>query len=292
MNFAVKPNRTLRQQPSLSSRATGFLTGRVAHCRFQPRVHKFSYSYGCFWLALDRLEQARQEQPNWFSSGPGWVKYRRKDHIGPEDQDLASYIRELTKLDKSPDNEVFFLGQLNYLGRYFSPVNFFFIGSQQGTADNPSGEFAFHTLVAEVSNTPWNEKHHYIVPLTNSRKPYRQRKTFHVSPFMETRQEYHWQIHYDNDDFAITIHSTQDKRRQFTAALKLSAETLNHSKLLPVLVSNVVMVAAVKLRIYWQAVKLFCKGIRYQSYPGPTGNQNTTTSQLELAEDKDGHRSL
>jgi DUF1365 family protein len=262
------------------SKATGFLSGRVSHCRFQPRLHKFNYRYGCFWLALDRLDQAQREQPHWFTEGFGWIKFRRKDHIGPQEQNLADTIRQLANLDNSPDNQVFFLGQLSYLGRYFSPVNFFFIGTQHVDTESVDNPFAFHTLIAEVSNTPWNEKHHYVVPLNNTRKPHRHQKTFHVSPFMPIEQEYHWQVDYGRNEFAITIHSTENKRRKFTAALTLKAEPMNQSNLLSVFISNGFMIAGIKLKIYWQALKLFFKKIPYQRYPGMTGNQNTDSVRI------------
>jgi hypothetical protein len=50
-------------------------------------------------------------------------------------------------------DSVLFAGQLRHFGLYFSPVNFFYCF--QGD------EYKY--LLAEVSNTPWNERHCYLV---------------------------------------------------------------------------------------------------------------------------------
>ena len=46
-------------------------------------------------------------------------------------------------------------------------------------------------VVAEVHNTPWNERYVYVVPISADMAS---RKQFHVSPFMPMNTEYHWQL--------------------------------------------------------------------------------------------------
>ena len=63
----------------------------------------------------------------------------------------------MSELNGAPlSGDVFLLGQLRMLGMYFSPVNFYFLRSA-------AGEYTH--MLAEVSNTPWNERHHYLVDL-------------------------------------------------------------------------------------------------------------------------------
>ena len=91
--------------------------------------------------------------------------------------------RLTTLLLHAPDGRVLLLGNVRCMGFYFSPVNFYFCYRQ--------GEARY--LLAEVSNTPWNERHYYLLDLA-ALAPHD--KDFHVSPFMGLAMRYHWRIRY------------------------------------------------------------------------------------------------
>ncbi|WP_199610685.1 DUF1365 domain-containing protein [Flocculibacter collagenilyticus] len=266
--------------------ATGFWSGNVVHFRTAPKVHKFRYPYFCVWLNLDDLAQARKERPEWFSKGIGVAKFKRKHYFGAENADdssLAEYVRRVAiaeyskhseHIDKTmlakfdTENQVWFLGQLSYFGCYFSPVNFYFIGKQ--------GEF--HTLVAEVSNTPWGEKHSYVIPLNRYCSPaleeraghsfseYGNEKMFHVSPFMSMQQAYSWQISTQPHAIKVVISNSENTQKIFHAALHLTPKPLNQNTLKRVIFNTAGWMFSTKLKIYWQALKLFMKGIPFHAH--------------------------
>ena len=50
-------------------------------------------------------------------------------------------------------------------------------------------------VLAEITNTPWGERHHYVVPAAAGAAPRlcaRFDKQFHVSPFQPMEQQYVW----------------------------------------------------------------------------------------------------
>lgn len=244
--------------------ATGLFEGHVGHARFAPKKHSFQYSYFCLWLALDDLEQAKQERPEWFRQGRSVCHYNPENYTDGEDSNHADFIRSKAGLNSAENNQVWMLGQLTYMGSYFSPVNFYFIGLHN----------EFHTLVAQVSNTPWGETHHYVVPLQADAgvSQYQHEKQFHVSPFMNLQQDYQWQVRFDGNTSVISITSIEDDQVVFSAALNLSKSTLNRKSVLRVITNNFGWMYSTKIRIYWQALKLFLKGVTFVSHPGQVKN--------------------
>ena len=93
------------------------------------------------------------------------------------------------------------LTQLRHFGIYFSPLNVFYCFDE----DDESSV----AVVAEVSNTPWNERHCYVLwegnRLPNSVNRYSHPKAFHVSPFMGMDSEYQWRVPPPGDSLDLSI---------------------------------------------------------------------------------------
>ncbi len=70
-----------------------------------------------------------------------------------------------------PAGRVMLLTQLRYFGFHFNPVNFYYCYDEADT---------LRWVLAEVRNTPWNERHYYAVDGQQARPL---EKAFHVSPF-------------------------------------------------------------------------------------------------------------
>ncbi len=84
-----------------------------------------------------------------------WARFRRQDYLGQGDLKAAvqDKVHELT--GERIEGKVLAVVHLRYLGLYFSPVNFYYLYDHQGE---------WRYLLAEVSNTPWNERHYYALP--------------------------------------------------------------------------------------------------------------------------------
>ena len=64
-------------------------------------------------------------------------------------------------------------------------------------------------MLAEVSNTPWNESHCYLVDLKD---PGINEKKFHVSPFMGMDMHYQWKISYKADRIIVHIENWNEDK--------------------------------------------------------------------------------
>ncbi|HAS3536241.1 TPA: DUF1365 family protein, partial [Vibrio cholerae] len=154
---------------------------------------------------------------------------------------------------------------------YFSPVNFYYVYDS---------EKRWRYLLAEVSNTPWNERHYYAVPaqaaLTSEEAAvieWQHAKAFHVSPFNPIEQRYCWKI--KPLTRALMIHlECHRSNKEFDATLAMQAEPLSASNLLPRLIKTPIMAVKVVLGIYWHAFKLWRKGAPFYAHPDQTQNNN------------------
>ena len=82
--------------------------------------------------------------------------------------------------------------------------------------------------MAEVTNTPWGERHSYVLKAPDADQPLATefQKALHVSPFNSMNMTYRWHSNVPGDDLNIQIALFEDGRRIFDAVLSLAAEPL------------------------------------------------------------------
>lgn len=233
--------------------------GEVGHLRVSPRKHGFSYPLAHYWLDCHELTKASLEARGIKYQRFGALSYRRKDYLAGADS-VFQAVSDKVKLlggDLTLTN-VFILTPLANWGVYFSPLTLYYCFD----ADNN-----FCYLLAEVTNTPWNERHYYLQTISGSQQRYRHDKAFHVSPFNPINMQYHWQITSPDDNLLCSIRNTLDDKPIFSAWIKLQRQELTASWKRNWLIRNPWQNVQVVLRIYWHALKLFFKGIPVHAHP-------------------------
>jgi hypothetical protein len=241
--------------------ASAILRGRVHHARYRPTKHAFDYSIAQWWLALDELENVAA-QSRWFSLqrfAPLW--FRRADYMRGSTGDLATAVLEKTSqlVGQPVHGRVFFLGALRTFGLYFSPINCYFIQTDDASD--------YRYMLAEVSNTPWNERHYYVLDLQQALIT---DKAFHVSPFNPMDMTYHWQLRPPRQEPAhkCLVHmDCHSENRDFSATMKLTRVELNSKSIRNVLLRYPVNTLGTVAAIYWQALRLFLKRTPLYSHP-------------------------
>lgn len=230
--------------------------GTVTHCRHLPKKHRFHYHIFLFWLDLDEIERVKGEVKGISDRRFSPVNFRRSDYLGnPAISHKQAVLKRMSELASKPLlGKVFMLGQARMFGLYFSPVNFYYLQNAQGY---------FSHLLAEVSNTPWNQRHYYLVDLKEQKS---HEKTFHVSPFNPMDMQYHWRVQQPNEQLNLLL-SVAKQERHFEAGLQLKRQPLTSATLRTNLLSVPSMAIKTLFGIYWQALLLLIKGIPVYSYP-------------------------
>jgi DUF1365 family protein len=239
------------------------MVGEVQHCRYVPVYHRFCYSLFMPCIDLDELESLQQQVWGFGSRWWHWARFRREDYLGEGDikQAVQDKLYQLT--GERLQGRVLMLCHLRYFGLYFSPVNFYYLYDRAGN---------WRYLLAEVSNTPWNERHYYAVPAERgSEGNWKQSKAFHVSPFNPMEQEYHWRLKPPGERAFVQLGCHQ-AGRVFSASLLLKARAFTSANLFRLLAVTPVLTLKVVTGIYWQALKLLLK--RAPFYPHSVRRQS------------------
>ena len=248
--------------------------GQVRHRRFAPRAHAFSYRMFQLYLDLDELDTVFRRRWLWSTRGANLAWFRRSDHFGPPDQPLSESVRDQVEAEtgQRPRGPIRLLTHLRYFGYVMNPVSFYFCFDEAGKT--------VETIVAEVSNTPWGERHCYVLDNTktgsNRRKlRFEVDKVFHVSPFMDLDMQYHWRLTPPEDRLLVHIENHQQGSKLFDATLVMERREINRFSLALALFRYPFITTKVVIAIYYEALRIWLKKIPYVPHPKPEGAPDT-----------------
>jgi DUF1365 family protein len=238
-------------------RASCVYDGVVVHRRRTPREHAFRYRMFLVYLDLDELPELFDGVPMWSARRPAPAWFRRVDYLGDPATPLAEAVRDLIaeRLGERPPGPVRMLTNLRYLGHCSNPVSFYW-------CFDADGRRVTH-VAAEVTNTPWGERHAYVSSELVSRHP----KQLHVSPFWPMRMEYELRVGIPGERLQVAIGADQDGKRAFDAAMSLRRREITPALLASLLLSRLPMTLKVSAAIYGEALRLRVKGVRPYRHP-------------------------
>ncbi len=241
-------------------------TGTIRHRRFLPRPHEFDYRVFQVYLDLDEIEEFLAQSRLWSRDRFAPARYRREDYLRPVDGPLPDAVRSRvrTLTGKSPSGPVRMLTHFRYFGYCFNPVTFYF-------CFDPSGQ-ALETTLVEINNTPWDERHCYVLSEDSNlgsagKKRFRFRKDFHVSPFMGMEVDYDWFWTVPGSTLNVHMENFQQGRKLFDATLLLRRLEVSEGALNRTLLNYPLMTARVMAAIYWNAFILWLKKTPFHTHP-------------------------
>lgn len=255
--------------------------GRVRHRRYEPVRHDFSYNMMQLWIDLDELPQLFAGNPLWSAKRPAIAWFRpgdfyqcrsdealtglTADHPTPgepgETLKAAILDRVLADTGVRPAGPVRMLAHLRYFGYVFNPVVFYY-------CYDPSGS-SVEAIVAEITNTPWKERHAYV--FGGSQAPcgvvHRFQKQFHVSPFFGMDYDYEWSFAAPGPSLKVHMRNLDAGSLHFDSTLELERKPIGRRALNAALLRYPLMTVRVGAAIYWQALRLRMKGVPFHTHP-------------------------
>lgn len=265
--------------------ASAIYTGTVRHRRFSPRQHAFEYDVFMMYLDTREIETIFSLSKFWSLKKFAPVQFKRSDfhidkghvdkgyidknHAGNKNIEKNNYpsvdesVRNSiqTEIGIRPTGPIRMLVNLRYWGFTINPLSTYY-------CFDDSGENII-AILAEVHNTPWNERHAYVLTGDNFAKKQKINfaKEFHVSPFNPTAMDYHWYSTTPSATLALHLENWQDDTKVMDATMALTREAITATSMNKILIRFPWMTVKVVSAIYWQAIKLWWKGVPIFNHP-------------------------
>lgn len=241
-------------------------TGRLRHRRYAPRPHAFDYRLFMAWLDLAELERVFRGRWFWSTGRPALAWMKRADYLGDPSLPLDEAVRARVARETGsrPAGPIRLLTHLRMFGHCFNPVSFYY-------CYDASGE-RVETVLAEITNTPWKERHAYVLPAASSigrgrTLRFRFDKAFHVSPFLPMDLGYDWRFTAPGERLAVHMENFQGGLKVFDATLALQRREISGGSLATALARFPFMTVQVLGAIYWQALRLWARRTPYYAHP-------------------------
>lgn len=239
--------------------------GAVSHRRWGPKRHVLRMPLFLMYLDLGELERLFERRWLWSARRPALAWLRRGDHLGPSELPLDRAVLDLVeaRLGRRPRGPVRVLTHLRYFGHCFNPLSLFFCFDGEDTIDG---------IVAEVHNTPWGERHCYVLDARacGAREdPMRfvTAKEFHVSPFLDMDLTYRWRVGRPGRRMSVQIGTLRGEERVLDVAMTLERQEIDSASLAAVLVRYPAMTLQILAAIYVHAGLLWLKGTPFHPHP-------------------------
>jgi DUF1365 family protein len=283
-------------------------SGSVRHHRLVPREHEFEM--GIYLLLLDHDEMARPDGPTRRGGPLGperwWpVRYERRELLdGDPTVALGEAVRDLVEARTGlrPFGAVQTLTQVRTFGYVFNPLT---VHVCLAPPEGPPGErrepARAEVVVLEVTNTPWHERHCYVVdaragaiavgavtggdarprPVAVGRTDEQGLvhavipKQLHVSPFMGMDQTYHLTVAPPGDCMWLRLESYEEPEgnpdagpiKVFDVELVLRREALTRGSLARRLVTHPLLTHRVWAAIHAHAALLAATRVPFVRHP-------------------------
>ena len=241
--------------------------GTIRHRRFRPRPNIFQYRLFFMFLDLSELPAVFQLHPLWSNEQLNAACFRRRDHFGDPSLSLDRAVRNLVEkqLGNRPQGPIRLMTHLRYFGLCFNPASFYYCYDSTDTR--------VETIVVEIHNTPWGERHCYVLGQEQNEHPlkywrrHRFAKAFHVSPFIDMNIDYDWRFSEPGDAVRVHMIDVEGGKTLFDASLALKRRVISRQALSRVLMKYPLMTLKVTTMIYWQALRLLIKRTPFFTHP-------------------------
>ena len=247
--------------------------GRVQHRRLAPKAHNFEYPVLYAYLDLDEVDRVFSGRWLWSTTRPAPIRFHRKDYLGNCEMNLQEAVRERVSREtgRTSKGPIRMLTHLRHFGFSFNPVSFYY-------CFDPTDQY-IETIIAEITNTPWNERHAYVLPREHSLPQsenlrFSFSKQFHVSPFMPMELQYEWTFGTPDQNLTAHMKNIERERTIFDATLTLNRRPINGLTCAQALISYPFMPLKVLGAIYWQALKLYLARTTFYVHPSTRDPKN------------------
>ncbi len=261
--------------------ASSWLEGTIRHRRRQPVSHEFEYRTGMLALNLDEWSRLGRFSRLVSVEGFNWLSMHRRDYLDPAEPNLKQAVRDRVEAATGwlPDGDIELITHPRHFGYVFNPVSFYFC---YRSGDRPADGAVPRVILAQITNTPWHERHLYCldvgdVSVTGTGWQTVKAgfgKRFHVSPFNPMDQQYQWSFSFRGPELRIHMNVNRPgspgaphQRKVFDATLVVQRTPVTRKQIRHSLRRFPLESFKVVAGIYWHALRLKLKGVPFHTHP-------------------------
>jgi len=238
-------------------------TGVVGHRRFTPFNHFFKYPLFMAYIDLNTVNSFLKKSWFWNVNKKALVSFHREDYHGDPKKDLSESVRDTVfkTIGLEVKGPIRLLTHLRYFGYCFNPVSFYYCFDKEDSK--------LEAILAEVTNTPWKERHAYVLSNQGNNKKIKSsfKKQLHVSPFWGMDHEYEWLFSEPQKKLNVNMINFKSAKKVFDANLNMVRAPFTIKELLKQVLKFPLITFFVVFRIHMQAFKLWIKKAPFFIHP-------------------------
>ncbi|MEB3206634.1 MAG: DUF1365 domain-containing protein [Vampirovibrionales bacterium] len=163
---------------------------QVMHQRLHPKRYGFQHQVFFVCLNLNTLSELDHDIA-WFGvNRRSLYCFDERDHLASQASTLLPNVRQAAKesgYEALPEDPIFFIGQVRFLGYVFNPVSFFVFCNRDAQPQ---------FMLAQVENTFYERKLYPIAKSDNNTFEAMHPKLFYVSPYSELQDAFHFNLQF------------------------------------------------------------------------------------------------
>ena len=237
------------------------IKGDIMHHRFFPKKNHFDYKSTYISFPISQIGQLKKFL---FSLGKfNLFGFYNFDYGEKNPENINSWIYQILQENNINNiNNIVLVTHPRVLGYVFNPVSFWLCFDDKGQ---------LITVLSEVNNT-CGQKHSYLcfkdelMPI-ESNDWIETKKEFYVSPFMKIEGKYKFRFEITHNQMSFFINYLVDNKLKLSTSLKCHFQEFSNKNLLISFLRMPFFTFKTVILIYYQAIKLYLKSIKYYKCP-------------------------